>query len=338
MKVLEGGYFGQESRIVKLEKSNLNLSNSFWICDANYVHEKDWDALFNLNHDVETNIPHRTNCDWVSRVPDHLPLNKVWIPGTHDSASFPHHHVGFVDDINRTQSFTIPNQLAAGIRFLDIRLRHAKDHLYLHHGLVYLQDTWIGVLVKCLNFVKDHPSEFILIKIQQEHVPEANTVTTWGDLVKSGIQSVLPAQNFWNFPTIPTVGQSRGKIILTTWSPLLNPSYPDLGFIPWGGTSKEDEKKYIQDLYNGPSFGTKWSHILHLWAKSYQEPNPLYFFVNHATASGLIPGTKPRHYSKNIHMKLFPTLLCAPSAPQVILMDFPSVEMVETIFERNFRS
>jgi hypothetical protein len=56
----------------------------------------------------------------------------------------------------------------------------------------------------------------------------------------------VPKERLWKDAAIPTVGEARGKIVLTTWSHKIRPKYPELGFIPWGGETKEDEEKYIQ--------------------------------------------------------------------------------------------
>lgn len=157
-----------------------------------------------------------------------------------------------------------------------------------------------------------------------EYKPEANTNTTWGGLVmdvriskistnlSQGLAEI-PKENLWLEPTIPTLGEARGKIVLTTWSPKIRPKYPPLGFIPWGGEKLSDEAKYIQvvpaiphinlfqDLYDGPTMSTKWKEFMALWARSYLEKEPTTFFVNHATASGLRPGTCPKDYSKVLH-------------------------------------
>lgn len=66
----------------------------------------------------------------------------------------------------------------------------------------------------------------------------------WLILLK-GLEDV-PKEKLWTSAEMPTVGEARGKIVLTTWSPKTRPKYPDLGFIPWGGEKLEDEAKYIQ--------------------------------------------------------------------------------------------
>lgn len=196
----------------------------------------------------------------------------------------------------------------------------------MHHGICYLHENWAGVLNKCLTFLKDHPTEFIIVKLQMEYKPEGNTNTTWGGLVlqvwtcgihfecKKALEDI-PEEKLWKKENIPTVGEARGKIVLTCWSPKVRPKYPSLGFIPWGGETKEDESKYIQvrilhcalvlrrqDLYDGPTISSKWKEFLALWARSYVEKQPKTFFVNHATASGLRPGTTPKDYAKVLHL------------------------------------
>lgn len=130
--------------------------------------------------------PRRCNPNWLGYMPNSISLSQLWIPGTHDAASFtsstnsnPAIVGGLVDFMARyhcvppyfkpfrTQSFSLPYQFLAGIRFCDIRLRHAKDNLYLHHGSVFLNETWKGVLHKCVDFLTKYPTECIILKVQQ---------------------------------------------------------------------------------------------------------------------------------------------------------------------------
>ena len=81
-------------------------------------------------------------------LPDSLKLSKISIPGTHDSATLhgcPSIGAGYCV----TQHMKIPEQLSAGIRFFDIRLKQDstdKKKFYIYHGRAYLDITLKEVL------------------------------------------------------------------------------------------------------------------------------------------------------------------------------------------------
>lgn len=117
---------------------------------------------------------------------------------------------------SRTQSFTITNQLKAGIRFFDIRLRHCKDQLLVYHGNVFCNEDWGGVLYKIRDFLTENPTECVITKIQQEYTPSGNIFSTWGSLVQEGLEQI-PEDFRWTEKRIPMLGEARGKVVVTTW-------------------------------------------------------------------------------------------------------------------------
>lgn len=131
-----------------------------------------------------------------------------------------------------------------------------------------------------------------------------------------------------------------------------------MGFIPWGGVCKEDERHFIQDEFFGPSIDKKWKLMIQLWMRSYRFQNdfetnhPPYFYANHASATKVVTyqlnSLGPKKYAKKVHRyvrlqallifcrRLLPAVLMGPHAPQIFLMDFPSVDLIEAIFEKNY--
>jgi len=178
--------------------------------------------------------------------------------------------------------------------------------------------VWTGVLEKCLAFLQTSPSEFIIIKVQQEYRSEGNTNSTWGSLLMKAVAAV-PPENIWIDSQIPTVRQARGRIVLTTWSPILRPSYEPLGLIPWGGVCKEDEAYYIQDDFDSPTISKKWQVFVLLWIRSLSDKRspPDFFFVNHASATDPKILSGPMRYATSMHKRLYPFMLFMPVAPQI---------------------
>lgn len=90
--------------------------------------------------------------------------------------------------------------------------------------------------------------------------------------------------------------------------------------------------------------------MLGIWEASARATGPRpYFYANHASATSL-RGRGPKDWAQIIHQygaysdnvansdgrKMLPALAVGPHAPQVILMDFPPVDIIEFIIARNF--
>ena len=65
-----------------------------------------------------------TNTSWMRYVADDASVMALSIPGTHDSCC-----VQGVLGVGKTQELDLPDQLDAGIRFLDVRFTHYQDNL-----------------------------------------------------------------------------------------------------------------------------------------------------------------------------------------------------------------
>lgn len=86
----------------------------------------------------------------------------------------------------------------------------------MHHGNVFCNECWAGVLKKILDFLVENPTECVITKIQQEYSPSGNVFTTWGSLVQEGLLEI-PEEFRWTESRIPMMGEVRGKVVVTTW-------------------------------------------------------------------------------------------------------------------------
>lgn len=107
-----------------------------------------------------TFIPHTS---WMQDIPDDTLVTELSLPGTHDSAC-----IGGPLGFLQTQNLDLSHQLIAGIRFLDIRLSHYQDNLFVHHDLVHMEKCYADVLDICSDFVGRFPSEAIFMSIKNE--------------------------------------------------------------------------------------------------------------------------------------------------------------------------
>lgn len=100
---------------------------------------------------------------WMQDVVDDTPVTALSVPGTHDAGC-----IGGVFGLAQTQNLDIDDQLASGIRFLDIRLAHYQDDLFVHHDMVYMDKSYTDVLEICAKFLQEYPSETIFMSIMEE--------------------------------------------------------------------------------------------------------------------------------------------------------------------------
>ncbi len=101
--------------------------------------------------------------DWMTPLDGELDLALLTIPGTHDSTA----REGGLKPV--TQTLDITGQLAAGIRFFDIRLKDDAGVLRLFHGDVDERlELEAGVLEPMLAFLAEHPGEGLIMSVKQE--------------------------------------------------------------------------------------------------------------------------------------------------------------------------
>ncbi|MGH3964445.1 MAG: phosphatidylinositol-specific phospholipase C [Pseudonocardiaceae bacterium] len=189
-----------------------------------------------------------SHTSWMRDIPDNAPVATLSIPGTHNSCS-----VGGLLGFGRTQNLDLTDQLNAGIRFLDIRLAHYQDNLFAHHDIVHMGKSYADILTICSSFLKQHPSETILMSVKDEgrfdshlgrFAPSRAFGRSRGDpanwIIRSSSfeeafqartwQHIEDASLFYNFaPPLPgngsattsraltsktTLGEVRGKIVL----------------------------------------------------------------------------------------------------------------------------
>jgi 1-phosphatidylinositol phosphodiesterase len=104
-----------------------------------------------------------THTSWMRYIPDDVSVMTLSIPGTHNSCC-----VHGVLGVGKTQELDLPDQLNAGIRFLDIRFTHYQDNLCVHHDVICTEKSYMDILTICFNFLRRYPSETILMSVDDE--------------------------------------------------------------------------------------------------------------------------------------------------------------------------
>ncbi|KAJ9137297.1 Phosphatidylinositol-specific phospholipase [Pleurostoma richardsiae] len=162
---------------------------------------------------------------WMAAVPDATPLSAMTIPGTHDTCA--RSSVPFV----RTQYLTVTQQLALGIRFLDLRLRVRGEDggLYCYHGGMpidlprYL--PFESVMAEVFAFLRPAgrpPTETVLVSInnddssEQERADPAPFYAAVADAIARAPPLPDGTSPWLVAPSAapPTLGAARGRAVL----------------------------------------------------------------------------------------------------------------------------
>ncbi|MFF0477306.1 phosphatidylinositol-specific phospholipase C [Streptomyces sp. NPDC004284] len=252
---------------------------------------------------------------WMGEKGDGTPLQRLTIPGTHDSGA------RFGGAWSECQNTTVAQQLDSGVRFLDVRCRVTGGSFAIHHGASYQNMMFGDVLVACRDFLAAHPSETVLMRVKQEYSEESDATfrAVFDDyLDRRGWRSL-----FLIGDTLPLLGEARGRVVLLA----------DNGGLPglrWGGSAFA-----IQDDWNALP-DAKYPKIQAQFRAAVAQPGRLY--VNFVSTSAYLP---PRWNSDRLNPWVHGFLDSAELAGQVGLgivpMDFPNTRagLVEALLRHN---
>ncbi|MFF4320549.1 phosphatidylinositol-specific phospholipase C [Streptomyces sp. NPDC001568] len=255
--------------------------------------------------------------DWMAALADSTPLQRMTIPGTHDSGA----RKGGL--YVACQNTSIAQQLDAGIRFLDVRCRVTGGSFAIHHGS-FFQDLMFGdVLVACWNFLAAHPSETVLMRVKQEYSGDSDATfrAIFDDYLDNrGWRSLFRISD-----ALPTsLGAARGKVVLLA----------DNGGLP--GLRYADGNVFdVQDEWNAEPFA-KRGKIENHFRRAVQQPGKL--FVNYVSTAAYMP---PRWNSDRLNPQVHGFVdggeLAGRTGLGIVPMDFPNTRsgLVESLIRHN---
>ena len=253
--------------------------------------------------------------DWMSALGDGTPVQRLTIPGTHDSGA----RVG--GPWVACQNTAIDAQLNSGIRFLDVRCRAIDGVFAIHHGAFYQELMFGDVLNACRAFLAAHPGETVLMRVKQEYSEvSAEEFRRIFDvyLDDKGYRSLFRLD-----AGLPTLGQARGKVVLLADSDGL------------GGVRYADPELFdIQDDYMAEPFA-KYPKVEAQFRKAAAQPGKL--FVNYVSTSALLP---PRSNADRLNPQVKSLLEGTDGTGWtglgIVPMDFPNESgLAETLFRHN---
>ncbi|MFE0461390.1 phosphatidylinositol-specific phospholipase C [Kitasatospora sp. NPDC058965] len=258
--------------------------------------------------------------DWLGALPDSAPLARLTLPGTHDTCSL------YGGPITQTQTLSVPDQLTAGIRFLDIRCRAINGVFAIHHSQFFQNIFYGDVLNDCQAFLAQHPGETLLMRVKQEYstVSDADFAAIFDDY-----QSRWPGL-LWTGNRIPALGEVRGRVVLLA----------DNGGLPgirWNGPLVDLEDDYdIGTIFDFSS--RKWPEVsAHLdAARAASDPQRL--FLTFTSSSGW--GLWPRQAADALNPRLAGYLAGLDRTARPVLgtvpMDFVTTGSPAVLFGLNF--
>lgn len=187
--------------------------------------------------------------NWMSGLPDYLPVTDISIPGTHDSgtacmdknalirifALCQGRMIGEWDYKRGEKDYHDPGMLNIGIRHFDLRLTESSGQIVLVHNyqsyVCMLPDktdesgayergeplTLNQVWKWYSDFLKKHPSEFLIVEIKRE---DEDAPAGHGEKADKAILNYLrdiaeeDDSLIWAGDHVPTLGEARGKVII----------------------------------------------------------------------------------------------------------------------------
>ena len=154
-------------------------------------------------NDSDTPLIHKL--DWMKEIPDSTKLSEMTIPGTHNSCAL------FGICCARTQTWSLVEQMRAGIRFFDIRLRRIDNTLRAYHGFVDQKETFDKILIYAFDFLEKNPSETIIMEIISEYTMK-NCTKSFKELYTEYTEIYQNKIVTYKKEDI-TLGEIRGKLL-----------------------------------------------------------------------------------------------------------------------------
>lgn len=228
------------------------------------------------------------NSDWMANIPDGRFLPQLAIPGTHDTGAYQETRI----PMTRAQTLSIPDQLQAGVRALDIRcgrvdtLQVPSSPGYafekpwnsgtmtepklmgfnVYHGPIDQGISIREVVRNVADFLEAHTNEVVLLLLKQD--AGSDDISTH---INSIVNTTLGAKLYPRDAMVrrwPSLGECRGKaLVLSRLKKPGNSHYSTRGWPDNRADSQVWCKRdfygvKIQDLYDKPEIADKKRAVL----------------------------------------------------------------------------
>lgn len=261
---------------------------------------------------------------WLSGISGTKPIGSISIPGTHDSAS----NVEIISGFAQNQDLTIPEQLTAGIRYLDIRCRHFNDNFSIHHGSIYLKLNFDDVLSYVTQFLSIYPTETVLMRVKEEHKSEGNT-QSFQEKFNDYFTKDSYTKFFWQVKDTnfnPPLDEVRGKIVV------IQDFFSSVRYGP------SFSQFTVQDNYNPQKpdrISKKKASVLENF--NLAQKSGATMFISHLSAySAQLPFLTPRKMSETMNPFMNDLIIKEkPNYVGIVPADFPDSKLVYSVIRTN---
>ncbi|WP_414447103.1 phosphatidylinositol-specific phospholipase C domain-containing protein [Burkholderia sp. 22PA0099] len=186
-----------------------------WMIEAQYD-KQPWDTYsWNWRHLTVVVMPKADTRSWISRLPDSVRLHELTLPGSHDTgtAAITSREDDAVARSRICQGLSISQQLAAGIRFLDIRINKSLRFEIMHESTPTALWFWNDCVRPVVEFLQANSHEVVVMCVKDEH----GSTDGFHDAIldffaKAPYQDVVSHVSTSQVP--PTLGDLRGKLVL----------------------------------------------------------------------------------------------------------------------------
>lgn len=266
---------------------------------------------------------------WMAALDDGRALNTLSIPGTHDAGAM----YSFADVFGKCQTLSVPQQLRIGVRYFDLRLRLVDDVFRVYHDFVEQQQTLPQLLDALVGYLRENPSEFLIVCFKEELDPlrsEAVFSEALEHMLRQYPDVISPAD------TLPAdVGAARGKLFVVArydGATMGIPCYD--GWV--NNASFTLGELYVQDHYKISHTDEKLPDIEQTLAVAAAQQHGL--VLNHTSC--YFDHGYPPSYAGNPARTIEPWLRLylkeTTGTTGVLVCDFMTSALAEIIIRRNF--
>ncbi|MFE3194988.1 phosphatidylinositol-specific phospholipase C [Nocardia sp. NPDC059240] len=286
---------------------------------------------------------------WMSALPDATSMLRLTIPGTHDSCCT---SAANGTEWAHTQNWSLPDQFAHGIRFLDMRCNGLQDHTAdsfgIYHAQFYQGITFDTVLDQCRTFLTRNPGEVLIMRVKKEDGTNNDVGANFEKIFDGYLDTKGYRPLFFLDNRIPTLGEARGRIILI--AQFTN----SLGCLQWpsgdNGVFTSDHF-YLQDRYKdsglagltsgtsnfGSSGGDKFNYVSACLDRAAADPANTLQYINFTSFAD---SAWPKDNAAAIMPKVSAYLTAHRTTPAhygIIPMDFPDQypEVLNLLLDKN---
>ena len=278
----------------------------------------------NLKNDYysDSSKPKKYFSQWMKEIPDNIKISELTIPGTHDSCTYQIKGIGkLISYAARTQSWNLEEQMKAGLRYFDIRLRSYNNTLHCFHGPIDLIQTFDSILKTASDFINKNKTETLIMQIVSEYDDKGCSKSMeqmYEEYTKNYKQIII----VFNNATIPTMGELRGKLFFIK--------------IMKGSTSRISHF-HIQNSWTCNTIGEIGKKIKKIRtqfhrATSFKENKNETFFMNYLSSSSDYIMMSPLAAAKKCNKIAFDY----KGRLGIVLADFPGEGLIEYLILQNF--